>query len=286
MLDNLNLDLAPTANVANKLIDKISGFLSYKIGKESPENIAVNVFIEEVKKLNCDALTKAMLISKSKTLIREYSNQVNIVKECQLYLKNDARPENIEDDWLHLFMDKARLISNSEVQKLWGKILAGEANKPGSISRQLLNILSYMDKENAENFTNISRFVVEPIYKSGEVGDDRLLLITRKYSDGYYHQHGVSLEGLRSLQSYGLIDVMQNRHFVVHYSYHSEKPIIGICYDKDSMDFLNEKHEIPQGEVIFTKVGQELFNVLSIEPVEDFWEKVVKPFFKEEVTQE
>ena len=63
MLDNLNLDLAPTASVANKLIDKVSGFLSYRIGKESPENIAVNVFIEEVKKLNCDALTKAMLIS-------------------------------------------------------------------------------------------------------------------------------------------------------------------------------------------------------------------------------
>ena len=286
MLDNLNLDLAPTANVANKLIDKISGFLSYKIGKESPENIAVNVFIEEVKKLNCDALTKAMLISKSKTLIREYSNQVNIVKECQLYLKNDARPENIEDDWLHLFMDKARLISNSEVQKLWGKILAGEANKPGSISRQLLNILSYMDKENAENFTNICRFVIKPKYKSGEVGSDRLLLITREHLDSYYYQHGVSLEELRSLQSFGLIEMMQNRHLVVYYSFHSEEPIIGVCYDKDSMFFLNAKHDIPQGAVIFTKVGQELFNVLSVEPVEDFWEKVVKPFFKEEVAQE
>ena len=79
--------------------------------------------------------------------------------------------------------------------------------------------------------------------------------------------------------------MMQNRHLVVNYSFHSEEQIIGVCYDKDSMDFLNAKHDIPQGAVIFTKVGQELFNVLSVEPVGDFWEKVVKPFFME-VAQE
>lgn len=279
MLDNLNVDFAPAASVVNNLINKVSGFLSWKIGKDTPENKAIDIFIEEVKNSNCDPTTKLILIGNAKVLMREYSNKVNIVKECQHYLNENAHPENIEDDWLHLFMDKARLISNNEAQKLWGKILAGEANKPGSISRKLLSILSYMDKETAEDFTNVCRFVIDAKYKNGFNANEKFLFISHEYMDSYYIRHGITFDGLRSLQNCGLIDMIQNRNFVVGYSFHSEEPILGICYGKDSIDFLNGKYSINQGVVIFTKAGKELFNILDVELVDDFWEKVVKPSF-------
>src|SRR5688572_23724780 len=42
----------------------------------------------------------------------------------------DALSEKVEDDWIVNFFDKCRLISDDEMQALWSKVLAGEANAP------------------------------------------------------------------------------------------------------------------------------------------------------------
>jgi hypothetical protein len=46
-------------------------------------------------------------------------------------LTEAATPEKLEDDWITNFFDKCRLISDEEMQTLWSKVLAGEANAPG-----------------------------------------------------------------------------------------------------------------------------------------------------------
>jgi hypothetical protein len=45
-------------------------------------------------------------------------------------IKSDSLPENVEDDWIANFFDKCRLISDEQMQSLWARILAGEANSP------------------------------------------------------------------------------------------------------------------------------------------------------------
>ena len=58
-------------------------------------------------------------------------------------------------------MDKAKLISSKEFQWIWGRILARECNKPGSIPLVLLYTLEKMDKEDAEVFTTLCRIAVQ-----------------------------------------------------------------------------------------------------------------------------
>ena len=67
-----------------------------------------------------------------------------------------ATPEKVDDYWLEQFMDKARLVSDATFQVLWGRILAEECNKPGSIPKALLHIMEQMDSNMAASFMNVA----------------------------------------------------------------------------------------------------------------------------------
>ena len=62
------------------------------------------------------------------------SNMEDITQKAIPRLTDNAEPEKIEDDWITNFYDKNRIVSDDQMQDLWAKILAGEANNPGSFS--------------------------------------------------------------------------------------------------------------------------------------------------------
>ncbi len=49
-------------------------------------------------------------------------------------------------------------ISDDEMQTLWAKVLAGEANSPGTYSKRTVNLLSDLDKKDALLFQSLCRF--------------------------------------------------------------------------------------------------------------------------------
>jgi Protein of unknown function (DUF2806) len=65
----------------------------------------------------------------------------------------------MEDDWIANFFEKCRIVSDADMQILWSKVLAGEANEPGSYSKRTLAILSLLTKEEAELFTLYGSFL-------------------------------------------------------------------------------------------------------------------------------
>lgn len=67
---------------------------------------------------------------------------------------HDAPPEieaiaEIEDDWLNQFSRFASEKSDADIQRLWGRILAGEIRSPGSVKLRTLATLSSFDREDA-----------------------------------------------------------------------------------------------------------------------------------------
>ena len=46
------------------------------------------------------------------------------------HLNANANPDNMEDDWIANLFDKCRMVSNDEMQSLWARVLATEANAP------------------------------------------------------------------------------------------------------------------------------------------------------------
>jgi Protein of unknown function (DUF2806) len=69
--------------------------------------------------------------------------------------KVDAKSE-IEDDWLNLFARLSEDKSSEELQRLFGRILAGEIRKPGSFSLRTIQLMATISKRDAEL---VSRFL-------------------------------------------------------------------------------------------------------------------------------
>lgn len=67
----------------------------------------------------------------------------------------------VDEDWISSFFDFVANVSNDQMQILWGKVLAGEIEKPDSFSIRTLDILRKMTQEDARCFASIVPFVLK-----------------------------------------------------------------------------------------------------------------------------
>lgn len=252
--------------VVTALLDKLEHAVGWCANHDTPSRTAVNTYIAEIQNSDKDPLVKAALISNSKKIIKEYCNQENIVSFAIQSVKSDAKPENIDDDWLAQFMDKARLVSSEEFQLIWGKILANECNEPGCVPRVLLEILPRMDKEDAENFSLICRMAIR-------MGKSASPIIDTVNIDKYA-QWGLALDTLIDLTSLGLINTNSNSYFLA-----SETGETTVQYF-DEIYPLSETKRIAVGGAIFTKAGEALYHSICVEKLDGFYEKICLPYWK------
>ena len=108
-----------------------------------------------------------------------------------------AEPDKLDDDWLVNFFDKSRLVSDDDMQNLWAKILAGEANKPGSYSKRVVAAVSTLSKSEAGSFNILCSF-------GWMIGGQLTPLIYDVTSD-VYNNHGLGFDSLAELDTIGLI---------------------------------------------------------------------------------
>ena len=71
----------------------------------------------------------------------------------------DANSE-IEDDWLNAFARIAEDKSSADLQKLFGKILAGEIRKPGSFSLRTLQFVATLSRDEAHRISDFYAYVL------------------------------------------------------------------------------------------------------------------------------
>lgn len=102
----------------------------------------------------------------SRTLNRftyqELKKQLNIEKTIEYAyeeLKNDEdiSDEPVNEDWILRFFNSVENISNEELQKVWGRILAGEIKTPNSYSYRALEVLKNMTPKEIEIFQKIAK---------------------------------------------------------------------------------------------------------------------------------
>ena len=127
---------------------------------------------------------------------RHQKNMEDITAKAIPHLNEDAKPDAMEDDWVTNFFDKSRIVSDSEMQSLWSRVLAGEANVPGTYSKRTVNLLSDLDKSDAELFTKLCGF-------GWMIGDVVPLVFDIRAE--IYNRHGINLSTLSHLESIGLV---------------------------------------------------------------------------------
>lgn len=154
----------PAADVANNLINKISDAVGYIVeprGKRKDKEEAVAFLTEKIRNdSEMPPLVKAAAISNVRQMIQKYSNQNDIINLAMQQLNTNAQPEKVDNDWIADFLDKAQNISKDEMQKIFARILAKECEQKGSISKQLINILSIIDSDLADAFKRLCKYLV------------------------------------------------------------------------------------------------------------------------------
>jgi len=144
-------------------IEKVSGALGWYLEPRQIERKARAEVVASIIKAEADQEIKSVGERTVARIIyeetRHQQNMESVVLNALPSIKEDAKPDNLDDDWLTNFFDKCRKVSNEEMQKLWSQLLAGEVNNPGSFSVRTLNNLATLTKNDALLFRRICSYV-------------------------------------------------------------------------------------------------------------------------------
>lgn len=185
-------------------------------------------------------------------------------------LSNSSDPEEVEDDWVTNFFDKSRIVSDEAMQDLWSRVLAGEANAPGSYSKRTVNLMADLDKSDAELFMKLCSF-------GWIIGSFTPLIFDT--SAQIYSDHGINFGAISHLESLGLIQFQSlsgytrqklPKNFTVLYC----GVPLHLTMPKDT------ENSLEIGKVILTKAGRELATICESPGIPEFRDYVEEKWKK------
>ncbi len=187
-----------------------------------------------------------------------FDNIARIARLTMPQLTDNARPDQISDDWAANWRDKAKTCSDPDMARLWASLLAGEADNPGSYSRKTVNVLGDMEKSDAVLFSQFCHF---QLIVYGEV--DRIPVILDIDAD-IYAKFGITRSGLSALETLSLVDISGSTFggitlgASIYCNFIAHSDGILIFNRRDGTDQLSQ---LQIGNVAFTRTGLEMSNL-------------------------
>lgn len=198
--------------------------------------------------------------------LQHQQNMESILLQALPEIKDDAKPDGTETDWLSKFVGESRHFSDPDMQILWAKILAGEVNTPGSYSKRTLSLVADLSKEEAEMFTRLCRFNID--YLNGIKHP-----LVLEYKDPMYIDADLTYDNLEHLDSIGLIDFISVGTYLIQdvtpksFSLRYFDRAVQVTVPDNEKDF-------ETGSVHLTKTGIELERICNAYPVDGFLDYV------------
>lgn len=112
-------------------------------------------------------------------------------EEAEEHLHEPISDEPVDPDWFARWQSYAQAVSNEDMQRLWGKILVGEAQQPTRYSLHAMHLLSCLSRQDAELTSIAAKF---------QIGDS---MFRGAYE--YYDKEGLSIDSLLKLESIGVL---------------------------------------------------------------------------------
>jgi hypothetical protein len=115
-----------------------------------------------------------------------------------------AETKEISDDWLNAFESEAVNMSSEQMQRLFGKMLAGEITKPSSYSVRTVKLMGQMDSDVAQMFQKFCSMCITIKARDNEIVDSRVITFEKNKSLGLY-DFGLNFIEISTLAEYGLL---------------------------------------------------------------------------------
>lgn len=272
---NSLINLGGLSKPVNTLIEKIAAAIGIvyeptRIIRKAKADAKTEEILE-LNKLNIDDLKKRAVNRLMNEEAIKQDNIERIIEKTIPQIKDDAKAENIDNDWIAHFFEKSRVVSNNEMQILWGKILAGEANQPGSFSRLTLNIIYELEKKDADMFTSIASCTFN-------IGEPVIIIFFEENTFDVYEKHNINFLNLNHLETLGLIKLdslvgFQKRRVPQNF-------IISYFGFPLMLEIQNGANHLSLGNVLLTQAGQQLISICGAMPngslknvAEEKWKK-------------
>lgn len=275
----ININLDGLGQACSALIKKISKAVGWVATHDTPSRIAVQQYIDAIQNSDLDPLIKAAKISRAKRDIKEYCNQAKIISDAIPQINSTSDPSKIDDDWLSMFMDKARLVNSESLQAIWSRILAQECNENNSISKRLLSILSFISVEQANAFKTVCQFLIRFVVDNEEYTS--MPIITSFEGDGsdIYSRAGLNYFKLQELDSLGLLRYSATHH-AASFARFPSTPMIAIGDKQYKIVNPSNSTTLCIGHVLLTNDGDSLCSIVEHKLPEGFLEECER-FWKE-----
>jgi hypothetical protein len=142
-------------------------------------------------------------------ILRHHENArqivVHAVDELRIEPVLDRDDVQISDDWLNIFEREAVEMSSEQMQRLFGKVLAGELRKPGSYSIKTVRTLAQLDNRVAALFLLLSNLTSVLPAVDGSIEDARVICFGTKVKYGGLGLFGLDYDAVVLLQEHGLV---------------------------------------------------------------------------------
>ncbi len=169
------VDLNALAKPAKILIEKVSDAVGWcfdpvqvrRMAHAEADALAIRTQAE----IEADELKRRALMRFINEEAQRQSNIEAITSSAIPKLEDTANPADVDNDWIANFFEKCRITSDSEMQELWSKVLAGEANSPGSFSTRTVNFLSTFSKSDALLSAYSKVTLLSKPFSAGELRD-------------------------------------------------------------------------------------------------------------------
>lgn len=242
--------------------------IDYKIENE----LAIKKSISESKALTLEQkVSLNAIIGKN---LKSIKNQMDILCITIDNLDEDADINNLNEDWILDFFNKASLISEEDTKRVWGKLLACAASDRSICSKLLLNALFLMGSEEMSDFLNVCQYCFSEM--NTKSSEERIssypIIFYSKHVDTYNRQR-ISSMRLQKLQILGLVETNYKDEYIF-----TEKKVKLIYKDK-VLEIESDK-KIRIGNVRFTyegfllyKMSEKIFNTGIFNFTIEIWKR-------------
>ncbi len=220
----------------------------------------------------------------TKQTIKKLKNQKNIADIAYSNAREGtdfSEKSGVDEEWFERYMESGGLVSSEEMQLVWGKILANEFEKPGSVPRNMTRILSEFSKTYAEAFRVICsmRALLVQIDE-----DDRIVsavwrnIIPFSGNTDYMLNLNLSFELLNELDTLGVIKFDTVAGFAATHIT-TKKVLVCVCGKIIEIDD-HKEDQVPIGNVIFTRAGEALQRITDLNEIEEGdYSEVLKKYY-------
>ena len=206
----------------------------------------------------------------------------------------DQEPDH---DWTACFFNYIQYVSSEGMQSLWAKVLAGEIERPGSVSIRSLSILRDLDQASANLFQTLcsARLTFQMGVMGGDplnVGNEIVLSLDGNAAHNSLERFGLNYNNLNVLNEYGIIIPEYNSS--VEYEIFTDVSKSDGSLRSVSMAFRFQGRSwilVPTEQqpgvqsialhgIILTKAGMELAKVVDLVPMPEYSEAIANFFVR------